>query len=172
MPYRNTDIPEAVTRLEETAIQDETLRTVVFPDILARMTAEVKERGATVPELLLVERVAFLYTWIHDRERLGDKGFIQQRNYKEILKLWTDMLAQLQKTYARADVELLRDEILDGVVDTIEKVIAKLTFLTPEQRATVLDEFVLAFDKPVMAEVTSLPTEVQKDVDEVTPLAK
>jgi hypothetical protein len=109
---------ERVFELREGAIRSESLR-AVYREVVKRLRADAAARPSLgTIELVMVERVAFLYVWVRDREEQGigregsvenptqAPGFVHERTYRETLQMWFDMAAKLQSAFARAQPEV------------------------------------------------------------------
>lgn len=126
----------------------------VYELILGELRRDVERTpGFGVVEMLLAERVAFLYSHIRGREAAAptddgegnQHGFAHDRAYKETLQLWRDMALSLRKAGAEErDDEEIRKHVLEAVTRTISSVLE--TF--PEDEATALRErFAMAFEE-------------------------
>lgn len=133
------------------AIHDPGLRTLY--DV---MVEEIKEEHSMTPgfgmlEAMLAERIVFIYIMIRDKERfpIGSEnpeeahGFAHERNYKEILSTWVNMLAQLQGARARAtDLDALKEHVLTDVRNRLKSAVATLP---KDMQAHVADSLQEAF---------------------------
>lgn len=120
------------------ALGDENLQ-LIYAEVCERLRAESGE--ADTLELMLIERIAFLYVHIRNKER--DDSFANDRAYKETLQLWTGMAADLRKQrIASADFEAVKVQMLESIQTAI---LSASESLPPEYskafREQVLEEF-------------------------------
>jgi hypothetical protein len=130
-------------------------------EITAFLREEFTTRqGLGTVEMMMVERTAFFYCWVRDRERSGvgteghtlspeeaqkGVGFVHERNYKEATQLLTDMLSRLQRASSdTADPMEIRQEAMAQFIDVVN---ATIDTLPDEYRDTVRDRFEMNFGK-------------------------
>lgn len=120
-------IAEELFTLRPDAIEDEGLR-ALYDEVAVRLREEASSRvGFGMLEQLMVERVAFLYVWIRDREARGvgsegvnptdptkRPGFVHERNYRETMDMWFDWATKLQRAEAKGldEDEATKDRVL------------------------------------------------------------
>lgn len=85
---------------------------LVYTEVQTRLREENPE--ADTLELMMIERVAFLY--VHIRHKETKRLFDNDRAYKETMQVWTQMAAELRKERVRQEtVENAKEAILDAV---------------------------------------------------------
>jgi hypothetical protein len=112
--------------------------------IYAEACSRLKEENpnADTLEAMLIERVAFLYVFIRNKET--KKAFAHDRAHKEMFQLWATMAGELRKQRNRTeDTEWMRDKILDQVEKAIIKATAKLD---PKTRNAVQQDLLSELD--------------------------
>jgi hypothetical protein len=77
--------------------------------------------------MLMIERVAFQYIWVRDRDRLGigvdginpsnpeeTPGFTHERSWRDMVSQWYELARRLQRALAREepDSSFVRDQVL------------------------------------------------------------
>lgn len=133
-------LPNEFWALPDATIDTDALQ-LIYAEITARLREESIKRGVTgTLEMMMAERIAFLYTWIRDREASG--GFEQDRNYKELLQLWNQMAVSFQKTQI-VDYESMRDALIQHVAATIQ---GALEDVDPEVASAVSSKITEAFE--------------------------
>jgi hypothetical protein len=105
---------EQAFALRENALKDPNFQ-ALYQEVLRRLRADIERRSnfGTV-ELLMTERVAFMYCWTRDRESRGigidgvnpedpktAPGFAQERNYRETNDMLWRWMTDLQKAEAK-----------------------------------------------------------------------
>lgn len=142
-------LPDDFWDLRDGAIEDEGLR-ALHADVVRELRADAAATpGFGALEALMLERVAFLYIYIRDREAAAASGpmphgFAHDRAYKETLQLWQGMAAGLQKQGAKSkDDAEVRQHVLDAVTRTISAV---LDTFPPEEATALRERFALAFE--------------------------
>jgi hypothetical protein len=125
---------EKAFALRENALQDPFFREL-YHEILRRMRGDVERRASfgTV-ELLMTERVAFMYCWTRDREAHGIgtlEGFNQERNYRETNDMLWHWMNDLQRAEAKATVDPAN--VRDQAYEELGAVIADACDELPEE---------------------------------------
>lgn len=117
---RVANLPKEFWSQPAEAIKDEGLRDL-YTQVVEEMRAEIDGKpGFGMLEVMMVERVVYLYFRIRDKEAAGAEGFDHDRNYKEINQLWSSMAANLQKNWLLAqDPEKVRQHTLDQVTEIV-----------------------------------------------------
>ena len=127
-------LPQTFWTIPPDAFQHEDT-TVLHTELTTLLKEEFQLRNLGVVEMMMVERTAFFYCWVRDRERSGvgtedgdappnpaadnghavhRQGFVHERNYKEAIQLLTDMMARLQRTSSGAvDAGEIRNEAME-----------------------------------------------------------
>jgi hypothetical protein len=101
-------LPPTFWAAPEGALGDDPTFSLIHAEVVSRLKAEILMDDTL--EMMLVERVAFLYC--HIRYKESKKLFAHDRAYKETLQLWTGLAADLRKFRAAgAGVEAVRDQI-------------------------------------------------------------
>lgn len=121
------------------AIQNEVLLTV-YQDVVAELRKDSQARGGMTLGDLLMERIAFLYIWIRDKEMSNDLA--NWREYRDLHKLWLEMVATYAKVIGNVDAAEMRDIILKRVLAAINSVLRNLS---PEMEKELRDRFTDAF---------------------------
>lgn len=156
---RRLDPYAELFKLREESIEDESLREV-YETLVSRMRHDASVHGVSgAVEMLMIERVAFEYIWMRDRERLGigvngihpanpdlTPGFTHERSWRDTIAQWYELAHRLQRALAREepDASFVRDQVLReaGVV------IAQVCDSYPEDVAAEMKEkFAEAFDE-------------------------
>ncbi len=107
----------------EGALGEDPTFSLIHAQVIARLKAELLTDDTL--ELMLIERVAFLYC--HIRYKESKKLFAHDRAYKETLQLWVGLAADLRKFRKDGQgVEELRDSIFTAVKDATAKAVATL----------------------------------------------
>lgn len=122
------------------ALGDEALQ-LIYAEVSQRLKNENPD--ADTLELMLIERVAFLY--VHIRNKENKKLFAHDRAYKETLQLWGAMAADLRKRRERvSDVREITERILAQVQVAVDVAVDHL----PAEQAKVFQSHLLeAFDQ-------------------------
>lgn len=84
-----------------------------FQFLHAQIVAQLKEEApdADMLEMMLMERVAFLYVFIRAKETKN--LFAHDRAYKETMQLWAGMAADLRKQRMTADaMEVIKEQVV------------------------------------------------------------
>ena len=115
---------EQAFALREEALKDPAFREL-YREVLRRLQADIARRNFGTVELLMTERVAFMYCWTRDREARGigidginpddptkTPGFVQERNYRETNDMLWHWMSDLQKAEAKVvpDPTSIRDQ--------------------------------------------------------------
>jgi hypothetical protein len=130
-------------------------------EITAFLREEFSVRtGLGTIEMMMIERTAFFYCWVRDRERSGvgtegrivspeqakeGIGFVHERNYKEATQLLTDMLSRLQR--ASSDDVNVAEVRADVMEQFVEVMTAAIDTLPDDIQDVVRDRMAMAFDK-------------------------
>lgn len=110
-------LPENFWSVPENFIEDEGLR-FLHSVMSARLIDE--NQGADTLELMAIERVATLYFYMRSIEMKGQNKISSTAAYKDMLKMWTTMAADLRKNrIASQDADAIRAEILGGVARAV-----------------------------------------------------
>jgi hypothetical protein len=152
----------ALFKLRDGSISDPVLAEL-YDGVVDRLRTDAGIKpGFALLEDLMVERVAFLYIWIRDREAMGigldgdnklastdepDKkiGFVHERNYRETLSMWWSMAHTLQGAQART---LQAQQVKEAVLKRVGKVIADTCdSMNVEVGQPLKEKFVEAFDQ-------------------------
>jgi hypothetical protein len=154
-------VPEDAFQHEDT--------TKLHEEITVFLRNEFSSRpGLGTVEMMMVERTAFFYCWVRDRERSGvgtedgstpnpvaadadqdqqpqRQGFVHERNYKEAIQLLSDMLARLQRASSdTADPARIKDETIEQHTAVMLSGIDTLD-LPEETKKHVRDHLVMTF---------------------------
>lgn len=89
----NDGLPDNFWRVPNSFIEDDALR-LLHAEVCVRLRNENSD--ADTLELMAIERVASLYIWMRNKE--NNSGFNSDTAYKDMIKLWTAMAADLRKT--------------------------------------------------------------------------
>lgn len=137
-------LPANMWELPAEAIENEQYR-VLFTEISARLRSEMSEvPGFGVLQEMMVERIAFLYVWLRDREARGLDATLAGRNYKETMQLWVSMAASLHKdARTSVDREEIRAHIIKGVMVTLNGV---MDTMHPDVADGLRERFAGAFE--------------------------
>lgn len=132
---KNRNIPPELFEPAPEAIHDPGLR-ALYDKVVEGLMEDAKETpGFGMIEAMLIERMAFLYIMIRDKERynIGEErqgnlvGFAHERNHKEILATWLGMTQGMQSArWKSADPEVVKQEVLDEVVERLSRVVDRL----------------------------------------------
>lgn len=115
--------------------------------IYAETCAELRRENpdADTMELMMIERVAYLYVFIRHKETrplTSKDGFAHDRVHKETTQLWSQMMAELRKQRNRVeDQQFLRAQIVTAVKQAVQR--AVLVLPADQQlvfQAKILDE--------------------------------
>jgi hypothetical protein len=116
---------ETAFALREGALKDPNFK-ALYHEVLRRLRADAEKRAnfGSV-ELLMTERVAFMYCWTREREARGigidgvnpddpkqAPGFVQERNYRETNDMLWRWMTDLQKAEAKVmpDPSFVKDQ--------------------------------------------------------------
>lgn len=90
---------------------------LIYAEVVSRLREE-NPQGDTL-ELMLIERIAFLYVYIRVKEATG--SFAHDRSYKETNALLIDLMRDLRKTKSSA---VQAEEIRDAIIETVHEALA------------------------------------------------
>lgn len=111
-------LPEGFWSVPETFIADPGLR-LMHADMCVRLRQE--NPGADTLELVTIERIASLYFYLRSRELAGAGAMRSDAAYKDMLKLFTNMAADLRKgRIGSQEADEIRAEILTGVSKAVK----------------------------------------------------
>lgn len=150
---------EEMFKLRAEAIEDPGLREF-YPTLIAQMRYDAAQHGiANAVEMLMIERVAFEYVWMRDRERLGigvnginpanpeeAPGFTHERSWRDTIAQWYDAARSLQRAMAKEapDPGFVRDQALREAGVIISQV---LDANYPDVAEEMKEKFADAFDQ-------------------------
>lgn len=110
--------------------------------VLERMLQDFEFAGAepTTADLIVVERLSYVYAHIRSREMLTmarNHGFTSDRTYKEMLSLLFGGMEQISKRLSAAGLESeIRAQITDAAVTAVQAAVGEIS--DPELRARVV----------------------------------
>ena len=106
-----SDTREVVTALQQNRLPAKFWNLDAFTDrehlrdihamVVERLQAEAPD--ADTLELMLMERVSFLYIFMRAKEAAQDQNLDFDRTYKDMMALWVSMAADLRKQRLRAE---------------------------------------------------------------------
>jgi hypothetical protein len=145
-------------RLREEAIEDEGLREF-YPKLVNIMRRDAAQRGiGGAVEMLMIERVAFEYVWMRDREAMGigvnglnpanpdePPGYAHERSWRDTITQWYEMASRLQKAVSKEepDPSFIRDQTLREVGVIVGQVCDQY----PDMADELKEKFAEAFDQ-------------------------
>ena len=156
----NEQLSDSFWKPAEGAFKNEGTLTL-HTELVMFLREEFQQRpGLGVVEMMMVERTAFFYCWVRDREQSGigreghvlspdeaqkGVGFVQERNYKEAIQLLTDMLARLQRaSQDTSDAATIRAEAFKQFTRVM---LATIETLRDDIQEEVRDRFAMAYEK-------------------------
>lgn len=110
--------------------------------VLERMLQDFEMAGAepTTADMIVVERVSYVYAHIRSREMLTmarNHGFSSDRTYKEMLSLLFGATDQISKRLSTSALESeIRSQITEAAVSAVQAAVKEIS--DPELRARVL----------------------------------
>lgn len=129
------DLPENFWDLAEVPIDGIESLKEIHKVVIARLLDEAPD--ADTLELMLMERVAFLYIYIRAKE--NKQLFAHDRAYKETLQLWVGLAADLRKQRLRSvEEDKIRMEVIKEVAVALKEA---LKGIDPAKSAEVQDRF-------------------------------
>lgn len=133
-------LPPDFWTLAEAPVEGMESLQLIHAEIVSRLQAESPD--ADTLELMMVERVAFLYIYVRAKE--AKKLFAHDRAYKETLQLWTQMAADLRKQrQSERGVDEIKTEIIGSVSDAMK---GALSSLPPQVRSEVSEKVLSALE--------------------------
>lgn len=111
--------------------------------VMERMLSDFELAGAepTTADLLVVERISYIYAHIRGRElktMAGNHGFSNDRTYKEMLALLFTSTEQVSKRLSVSAMESeVRSQVMDAMVGAVQKAVGEIS--DPDLRSRVLD---------------------------------
>lgn len=106
---------------------------LMYSQILQAYREELSQRTASIMDYQLVERVAFTYAFLRQREADAD-NLITDRNRREMMKDWTELCIQLKKLWNLEDKEAQSEVMMKKLDKIISPILDDLPD-TPENRS-------------------------------------
>lgn len=85
---------------------------LMYSQSIQVLREEIRERNGGVVDYMLIERMAFIYAFMRQREAAGD---IADRNRREMLKDWLELAIQMKKLWSAEDRDNMADILLRKV---------------------------------------------------------
>jgi hypothetical protein len=107
----------------------------IYAQVLGVFRAEVAERGGSAIDLLLVERMAFMYAYLRQRES-EPRVNLTDRTRREMNKDWLDLATSMKKMWNLED----RDNADEIILKKVEKAVTKAFKDMPESQGRAAQE--------------------------------
>jgi predicted transcriptional regulator len=117
----------------DTALTDEFR--FIYAQVLAVFRVEVTERGGSAIDLLLVERMAFMYAYLRQREA-EPRANLSDRTRREMNKDWLDLATSMKKMWNAED----KDSTAEVVLKKVDKAIHNAVKDLPERQGREVRE--------------------------------
>lgn len=117
----------------ETALTEEF--SFIYAQVLAVFRDEVRERSGAAIDLLLVERMAFMYAYLRQREA-EPRANLSDRTRREMNKDWLDLATSMKKMWVAED----KDNTAEVVLKKVDKAIFNAVKDLPEAQGRNVQE--------------------------------
>jgi predicted transcriptional regulator len=107
----------------------------IYAQVLGVFRAEVRERGGSAIDFLLVERMAFMYAYLRQREA-EPRANLADRTRREMNKDWIDLASNMKKMWNAED----KDSTAEVVLKKVDKAIFNAIKDLPERQGRAVQE--------------------------------
>lgn len=92
---------------------------LIYAQVISILRREHDARGGSAVDLLLIERMAFMYSYLRMREAFTEDA-MTDRTRREMNKDWIDLAANMRKMWSAEDKDSTADKILQKVDKAVQ----------------------------------------------------